>query len=148
MGFKKGDPQRHKRLAALLLMDADNGEILAVAGAPHVQDKSTWRDLAGFDAVNPAASPLLVQGLQHRGDNLSLPGSTFKLFSALLFEERALKDGRFEKLLAGVSRDEMDRLGTRNGYNFNSASGCYPHSAPASTVAGVIISARRATARR
>lgn len=125
-GWKGKDPHARQRLAALTLIDADQGDILALAGSPKVDSASQWRDLAGFDAVHGASSPLWVQGLQHRGDNRSLPGSTFKLVSALLLESRAAHKPWLEKVLEGLPLDELNELGKERAMAFDVAAGCYP----------------------
>lgn len=94
------------RRAALLVLDADSGEILASAHA------------------GPPAKPLLAW--QHDGSNYASPGSTFKVISALGLEMSARDNPRLQALLAGVPLAEINRTAATQGYAFRTDGACYP----------------------
>jgi hypothetical protein len=78
------------RQAGIVVVDADNGDVLAAAGAglPAV-DAANWAEVRDFDRSNPARSPLRLPALQHDGGAHRSPGSTFKVISALGLEQAA-----------------------------------------------------------
>ena len=124
--FKGKDHYQQQRKAALIVMDAENGEILAMAGYPTFPKWDRWQDVLGFNAMRTAQSPLRVQAIQQLGNKHNRPGSTFKLLTSLLLEQEAETNPTIATLLKGVGVDEFNRLGSENGYSFTAESGCYP----------------------
>lgn len=114
------------RRTGLVLLDADNGEILAVAGNPLVPENATAQALINFDQFNPGNSPLRVQGLQHDGRIENSPGSSFKLVTALGLELAAAKSPALDALLDGATPGFIDGAAARQGYAFRMGDGCYP----------------------
>jgi len=114
-----------RRIASLVVVDAENGDILAAAGGPHAPADVTPADLIAFDRFNPGASRLRVHAWQHDGGKRYSPGSTFKLVDALGLEHWAA--GRPERLaqLASRTLEEWNALGKSSG--FVAQAGCYPH---------------------
>lgn len=94
------------RRAAMLVLDADSGEILASASA------------------GPAGRPLL--GWQHDGSSHASPGSTFKVVSSLALEKAAESDASLQAMLGGVALPELNRIAARQGFAFRSDGACYP----------------------
>jgi cell division protein FtsI/penicillin-binding protein 2 len=115
------------RQAGLVLLDTDDGEILAAAGAgmPPV-DESNWAEVLDFDRANPAASPLRLPALQHDGGGERSPGSTFKIISSLGLELAAQGDPQLDALLGGMRLSAMDSLAREKGFAFRTDSATYP----------------------
>jgi len=124
--FKGKDDFQHQRSAALLVMDADSGEILAMAGYPKLPEQSKWQDVVGFDAKRTSESPLRVRAIQQLGTSHNRPGSTFKLITSLLLEQQAKTNPTIEQLLAGVTQEQLNQIGAENNYSFTAEAGCYP----------------------
>jgi cell division protein FtsI/penicillin-binding protein 2 len=89
------------RRAGIVVLDAQDGDILAAAGAgqPRV-DAGNWAEARALDRASPADSPLRLPALQHDGGAHHSPGSTFKIVSALGLELAAKNDRRLDGLPA------------------------------------------------
>lgn len=124
-----------KRRAGLVLMDADNGDILLAAGAggPAVAP-GNWREARDFDRANPARSPLRLPAWQHDGGAHSSPGSAFKIISALGLEMAARHDRVLDGLLGGLPLPEIDRIAQQRGYAFRTDAPSYPAATTAAHV--------------
>lgn len=113
-----------KRRAAMVWLNAENGDILAAASAPHAPQGVTPADLIAFDRFNPGASPLRVNAWQHDGRSEHNPGSTFKLIDALALEQWAAGRPERQTLLAGQSMAQLNSLGSELGFSMQA--NCYP----------------------
>jgi cell division protein FtsI/penicillin-binding protein 2 len=113
-----------RRIASLVMMDAENGEILAVSGTPHAPPGVSAAELNAFDRFNAGASLLRIHAWQHNGDNRYSPGSTFKLIDALMIEMWAAGNPERQELLEGQSPEQWNALGSPLG--FNMSANCYP----------------------
>jgi len=115
------------RRAGLVLLDADNGDILAAAssgGGPI--DAGDWGELRDFDRAEPARSPLRIAAFQHDGGAQRSPGSTFKVVSALGLEQAARSDARLDGLLGGLPLADVDRVAREGGHGFRTNAPDYP----------------------
>ena len=118
-----------ERQAGLVLLDAEQGDILAAASAGAGKaDPARWAELRDFDRADPARSPLRVAAFQHDGGAHRAPGSTFKVITALGLEQAAREDEGLDALLSGMPLDDIDRLARERGYGFRAASATYPAS--------------------
>ncbi|MYN04661.1 hypothetical protein GTP41_21435 [Pseudoduganella sp. DS3] len=124
-----------QRRAGLVLLDADNGDILLAAGAggPAVTT-GNWREARDFDRANPARSPLRLPAWQHDGGAHSSPGSAFKIVSALGLEMAARQDRTLDGLLGGLPLPEIDLLAQQRGYAFRTDAPSYPAATAAAHV--------------
>lgn len=123
-GGRAAPPERH---AGLVILDAENGDLLAAAGAGAGEvGAANWAEVRDFDRVNPARSPLRLPALQHDGGAHQSPGSTFKVISALGLELAAQADGQLDSLLAGLPLAAINRLAARRGYGFQTDAASYP----------------------
>lgn len=124
-----------QRRAGLVLLDADNGDILlaAGAGAPTVTPDN-WREARDFDRANPARSALRLPAWQHDGGAHSSPGSAFKMISALGLEMAARRDRTLDSLLGGLPLQEIDQLARQRGYAFRTDAPSYPAATSAAHV--------------
>jgi cell division protein FtsI/penicillin-binding protein 2 len=115
------------RRAGLVLLDADNGDVLVAAGggAGNVS-AANWREVRDFDRNDPARSPLRLPALQHDGGAHNSPGSTFKIISALGLERAARDDRQLEALLDGASLASINATAARRGYAFRTDAAIYP----------------------
>lgn len=95
-------PQAAGKGGSLVLLDAENGDILAAA-------------VSGVHKLPP---------WQHDAGSAFQPGSVWKLVSALGLEMRAQHDPALQKLLAGSSLAQLQRQGTEQGFHPYAA--CYP----------------------
>lgn len=118
-------PIPERRIASLVILDAENGDILAAAGGPHAPANVKPADLIAFDRFNPGASRLRVQAWQHDGGKRYSPGSTFKLVDALALEHWAAAQPERQAQLAGLTLTRWDAEGKEMG--FATQAGCYPH---------------------
>ncbi|WP_028453066.1 penicillin-binding transpeptidase domain-containing protein [Chitinilyticum aquatile] len=114
------------RRTGLVLMDADSGAILALAGSPILPDGVNPDDLTAFDRYNPGSSPLRIQPLQHDSRSDQTVGSTFKLVDALALEELATTSKTLNAQLDGASAGQMAAIAQRGGYAFDAKAPCYP----------------------
>jgi cell division protein FtsI/penicillin-binding protein 2 len=123
------------RQAGIVVVDADNGDVLAAAGAglPAV-DAANWAEVRDFDRSNPARSPLRLPALQHDGGAHRSPGSTFKVISALGLEQAAKGDPQVEALLAGLPLPALNRIASDRGFAFQTAAATYPVGARAAHI--------------
>jgi len=118
------------REAGLVLLDSENGDILAAAGAGTGRaDRANWAEVRDFDRMNPARSPLRLPALQHDGGARRSPGSTFKIVSALGLELAARNDTRLDALLGGVPLDQLNATAKARGFDFATAAATYPATA-------------------
>ena len=115
------------RQAGIVIIDTDNGDILAAAGAGGgAVDAGNWNEVRDFDRANPARSPLRLQAFQHDGGAHRSPGSTFKIVSALGLELAAQRDPRLEALLAGMPLAQINRMAQQKGFAFQTNAPSYP----------------------
>jgi cell division protein FtsI/penicillin-binding protein 2 len=115
------------RQAGLVIIDTDNGDVLAAAGAGAGQvDAANWDEVRDFDRANPARSALRLPALQHDGGAHRSPGSTFKIISALGLELAALHDPQLEALLDGMPLAAINRMAQKKGYAFQTDAATYP----------------------
>ncbi len=122
-----GHAAPHGRQAGIVIIDTDNGDILAAAGAGGgAVDAANWNEVRDFDRANPARSPLRLPALQHDGGAHRSPGSTFKIVSALGLELAALRDPQLEALLAGMPLPAINRMAHNKGFAFQTNAASYP----------------------
>ncbi|MES2152004.1 MAG: penicillin-binding transpeptidase domain-containing protein [Pseudomonadota bacterium] len=115
------------RRAGLVVLDAENGDVLAAAGAGAGEvDPANWAEVRDFDRANPARSALRLPALQHDGGAHQSPGSTFKIVSALGLELAAQRDRRLDALLAGMPLAAINRLARQDGFAFQTDAAVYP----------------------
>jgi cell division protein FtsI/penicillin-binding protein 2 len=115
------------RQAGMVIIDTDNGDLLAAAGAGGGQvDAANWNEVRDFDRANPASSPLRLPALQHDGGAHRSPGSTFKIVTALGLELAARSDPQVDALLAGMPLAAINRMAQRKGYAFQTDAASYP----------------------
>ena len=122
-----GQAAPHGRQAGIIILDTDNGDILAAAGSGGgVVNAGNWTEVRDFDRANPARSPLRLQALQHDGGAHRSPGSTFKIISALGLELAAQRDPQVEALLAGMPLPAINRMAQKRGFAFQTNAASYP----------------------
>ncbi len=115
------------RQAALVVIDAETGDVLAAAGAGGASvTPANWDEVRDFDRANPARSPLRLPAFQHDGGAHSSPGSTFKIVSALGLERAARADPQLDALLGGLPLGAIDRMARQKGFAFQTAASSYP----------------------
>jgi cell division protein FtsI/penicillin-binding protein 2 len=115
------------RHAGLVILDAENGDILAAAGAGAGEVSSAnWAEVRDFDRTSPARSPLRLPALQHDGGAHQSPGSTFKVVSALGLELAAQNDPQIDALLGGMPLPAINRLAQQRGFGFQTDAASYP----------------------
>ncbi|MDS4039582.1 MAG: penicillin-binding transpeptidase domain-containing protein [Candidatus Competibacter sp.] len=124
--FGGTDPYREVRVASLVVLDADRGDILAVADSPEPPPGAAWSDLYGFAVGQPRRSPLRIWAWQHDGGRLYPAGSAFKLVDALLLEREAIHRPELAAALAGLTADELARAPLAGTYDFGLNAVCYP----------------------
>ncbi|CDG82636.1 penicillin binding transpeptidase domain protein [Janthinobacterium agaricidamnosum NBRC 102515 = DSM 9628] len=116
------------RRAGLVFLDAENGDILAAAGAGGAPvSAANWREVRDFDQANPARSPLRLPALQHDGGAHQSPGSTFKIISALGLETAARTDSRIDALLGGLPLAAINGMARQRGFGFQTDAATYPY---------------------
>lgn len=94
------------RRAALVLLGAETGAILAAATHPRPPtDAHPW-DLAAFAKVYPVRNPMLVRGWQGLDENAA-PGSTFKMVTALAAMDGLAAEPEIGPFLEGFSQREF-----------------------------------------
>ena len=121
------DARRAERVASLIVLDADRGDILAVAGSPEPPAGIVWSDLSTFvAAVRPRRSPLWVRAWQHDGDGLEPAGSVFELVDALLLEREAGRRPQLAAALAGLTIGDLAEWPPALAYGFAADARCYP----------------------
>jgi cell division protein FtsI/penicillin-binding protein 2 len=115
------------RHAGIVVLDAENGDVLAAAGAGGAAvSAANWNEVRNFDRTDPARSPLRLPAFQHDGGAHSSPGSTFKVISALGLEQAAQRDPQVEALLAGMPLPAINRMARERGFAFQTDSPAYP----------------------
>ena len=124
--FKPTDPYRAVRVASLVVLDADRGDILAVANSPEPPQGAAWADLYSFAVGQPRRNPLRIWAWQHDGGGLYPAGSAFKLVDALLLEREATRRPELAPLLAGLSGPEWVQLPLAQTDDFGAGAACYP----------------------
>ncbi|WP_096701293.1 penicillin-binding transpeptidase domain-containing protein [Magnetospirillum sp. 15-1] len=111
-------PQREGRMASLVLMDAETGDILAVAERHgHVVPKhaNSW-DLLSFQQVYPELDPIQVRAWHGAGRHFT-PGSTFKMVSGLAIAHAAAQGANVQEQVDGVSEGALtSSLGIQRRY--------------------------------
>jgi cell division protein FtsI/penicillin-binding protein 2 len=118
------------RHAGLVVLDLDNGDVLAEAGAgAGLANTANWNEVRDFDQSNPARSPLRLPALQHDGGGRNSPGSTFKIISALGMELAAQHDPQLNALLAGMPLPAINQLAKQRGFAFQTNAPAYPFDA-------------------
>ncbi|QQS54769.1 MAG: hypothetical protein IPM89_02660 [Candidatus Competibacteraceae bacterium] len=121
------DARQEERVASLIVLDADRGDILAVAGSPEPPVGIVWSDLSTFvAAVRPRRNPLWVRAWQRDGDGLDSAGSAFELVDALLLEREAGHRPQLAAALAGLSAGELAGWPPALAYGFAADAACYP----------------------
>ncbi len=124
--FGPRDPYRTQRFAGLVVLDADQGDILAAVSLPEPLRDADWSDLSRFAAAQPRRGPLRWWAWQHDGSGLHIPGSTFKLISALALEHAAQKRPELEALLDGLEPNAIARHPLASRHDFGTQDACYP----------------------
>ncbi|MYM34401.1 hypothetical protein GTP38_08630 [Duganella sp. FT94W] len=120
-------PAPEGRHAGLIILDTENGDILAAAGAGAGEVNAVnWAEVRDFDRTSPARSPLRLPALQHDGGAHQSPGSTFKVISALGLELAAQDDPQIDALLGGLPLSAINRLAVQRGYGFQTDAASYP----------------------
>jgi cell division protein FtsI/penicillin-binding protein 2 len=109
-----------ERKAALIILDANDGAILAVAGHPAIPEGLSSWDLPAFSAAFPLRDPSSVLAWEVI-DKHNTPGSTFKPVTALalMMERDANFQERIRPVLEGLDSAE---LGRATGLSFASKS--------------------------
>lgn len=100
------DPWREQRIASLVVLDADRGDILAVVNNPEPPPGAVWSDLYSFATGQPRRSPLWIRAWQLDGGDWQAAGSTFQLVNALLLEREAMHRPELAAVLAGLRPDQ------------------------------------------
>ena len=124
--FRPADPYREKRVASLVALDADQGDILAVANFPEPPQGVTWADLYSFTVGQPRRNPLQIWAWRHDGGGLHPAGSAFKLVDALLLEREAAHRPDLAAALAGLRSAGWAQLPLTRTYDFGADAACYP----------------------
>jgi cell division protein FtsI/penicillin-binding protein 2 len=124
--FGAADPHHEARVASLVVLDADRGDILALADSPEPPPGAAWTDLYSFAVGQPRRSPLRLWAWRHDGGGLHPAGSAFKLVDALLLEREAAHRPELAAALAGLSRGEWGQLPLARTYHFAADAACYP----------------------
>ena len=124
--FGARDPYQAQRFASLVVLDADQGDILAAVSLPEPPQAAAWADLYHFNAAQPRRGPLRWWAWQHDGGNLHVPGSTFKLLSALALERSAQHNPELTALLDGLEPGAIAGHPLAMGYDFGVQDACYP----------------------
>lgn len=117
-------PGRH---AGMVIIDTENGDVLAAAGAGAGQvDAANWLEVRDFDRLDPARSPLRLPALQHDGGAHQSPGSTFKVISALGLELAAQHDPQLDAVVGGMPLPAIDSVARAHGFAFQTDAPAYP----------------------
>ncbi len=124
--FGPADPYREARIASLVVLDADRGDILAVANSPEPPQGVAWADLYSFSVGQPRRGPLRIWAWQHDGGGLHPAGSAFKLVDALLLEREATHRPELAAMLVGLSSMEWVQPPLAQAYDFDADAACYP----------------------
>ncbi len=119
--------RQEQRVASLVVLDADRGDILAVAGSPEPPAGIVWSDLSTFvAAVRPRRNPLWVRAWQRDGDGSDSVGSVFELVDALSLEWEAGHRPQLAAALAGLTADTLAGWPPALTYGFAANAACYP----------------------
>ncbi len=98
-----------ERRAALVILNADTGAILATAGLPNIPKGVHPWDLVAFARAYPTADPAKVRAWQG-ADKHSTPGSVFKPLTALALIKGAKDDQKVAGVLEGLSAPNYQKL--------------------------------------
>ena len=121
------DARREERVTSLIVLDADRGDILAVAGSPEPPVGVAWSDLSTFvAAVRPRRNPLWVRAWQRDGDGSDSVGSVFELVDVLLLEREAGHRPQLTAVLAGLTADALPSWPLALTHGFAADAACYP----------------------
>ncbi|MYM37763.1 penicillin-binding transpeptidase domain-containing protein [Duganella qianjiadongensis] len=124
---RAAQPVPEGRHAGMVILDAENGDILAAAGAgTGLVNAANWAEVRDFDRTSPARSPLRLPAWQHDGGAHQSPGSTFKVVSALGLELAARDDSQLDALLAGQPLPALNQLARQRGFGFQTDAASYP----------------------
>ncbi|MEE4358146.1 MAG: penicillin-binding transpeptidase domain-containing protein [Desulfococcaceae bacterium] len=104
----ENDNYAAERKAALIVLNAETGAILAAAGYPKPPVGVHPWDLASFAKVYPIRNPMQVRGWQGVDGDYT-PGSTFKPVVALAAMTAAEKDGRISDFLKGYPANGFEK---------------------------------------
>ncbi|MCJ7600191.1 MAG: hypothetical protein MUO63_01660 [Desulfobulbaceae bacterium] len=108
------DKYSDRRRGAVVMLDADTGEILAAASYPRLKIEGHPWDLRSFATYFPTRSWRTFQPWQGV-DGHNAPGSTFKPVVAMAAIEAMKSDipnaGRIEHFLSGYSKSEFQKSG-------------------------------------
>jgi hypothetical protein len=115
----------HRR-SAVVLLDADNGEIVAAASGERTAFTGNPAEWVAIDRYHPAKSALQWTPWQHDGGPRFSPGSTFKVIDALGLESIAKANPFVNTLLAGDTPARINTNATSQRLQFNMANPCYP----------------------
>lgn len=121
------DARWEERVTSLIVLDADQGDILAVAGSPEPPVGVAWSDLSTFvAAVRPRRNPLWVRAWQRDGDGSDSVGSVFELVDVLLLEREAGHRPQLAAALAGLTADALASWPLALAHGFAADAACYP----------------------
>ncbi len=104
----ENDNYAAERKAAVIVLNAETGAILAAAGYPKPPVGVHPWDLASFAKVYPIRNPMQVRGWQGVDGDYT-PGSTFKPVVALAAMTAAEKDGRISAFLKGYPANGFEK---------------------------------------
>ncbi len=125
-----GKPAPDGRRGGVVIVDLENGDVLAAAGAgTGAATSANWSEVRDFDQSNPARSPLRLPALQHDGGIHHSPGSTFKIITALGLELAAQRDRQLDALLGGMPLPAINQMALSRGFAFQTHAPVYPFDA-------------------
>jgi hypothetical protein len=127
---KGGRSAPEGRRGGVVIVDLENGDVLAAAGAgAGAATSANWSEVRDFDQSNPARSPLRLPALQHDGGMHHSPGSTFKIITALGLELAAQRDKQLDALLGGMPLPAINQMAQQRGFAFQTHAPVYPFDA-------------------
>ena len=126
LGTSRQARSRRMRIASLVVLDADRGEVLAAASNLAPPADAAWDDIRDFVLAQPQRSPLRLPGWQHDGGRWNAAGSTFKLVDALLLEHETRHRPELALPLGGASAEDWKALALAQTYDFAAEAACYP----------------------
>jgi cell division protein FtsI/penicillin-binding protein 2 len=95
-----------ERRAAVMLMDADTGALIAMGNWPQPPANAAAWDYVSYATANPLRDPMAVQSWEII-DKHNTPGSTFKTIVALAMSK--VNDPRTNRAMIGLTAGEMQR---------------------------------------